>query len=1298
MKNKKLLIVLSIIAAILICATVFVASAALSNDKAMTIMNAIVNGEDYSENNDLNGDKKVDVLDAILAIKDGYLEEPLLDTLTLDGGYSLSFVPSKSAYTVTLPAGRPRVPMVSATADSNYTVDIQQATLADSDTKGVAKISVSDGAKTNTYTINFVRPEVTDTVVLQYEDRYTFVPDYTLGTDEAFTFVSSDSTVVSVDENGQIVAKAVSSTPVTVTEKVGETEVDTLTVSEIHKAQVNLFLVTGQSNAQGCYDFDTSNANNITAEDQIKAVDMPEKQGTVYSYDVYPREADNPEAYAVKGTLYDMAVIPRQGFASALGKTYYNLSGEKVVFLQSAYSGSPIERWLDPDDHPSLAEADTNHYDATQTGYTALMAILTSDKYEIRTTANFWLQGETCMSSVWDYNGGTSGKGDWKSPGADDTLFTDEDYSNMFLKVHKQMQDDFGIETNNILLVRAHGSVVPNKDTNIKAAINNVRAAQYSLANTYDDITIVSRLSDWVVPYNTKYIGTPYEPYNGMMGVKNVHYNQIGHNANGVIAAENYFKNRDAETDSAATSVEIINTDGIERLSDGTTFTIEVGDTKRLAAFALPEHSLSDVEWTSSDPNVAKVSTFGLITVLSEGNATITATAESGVKATVKVVGVARTAETIHYRWDFNGNLSSSADANDLRLSDLATKNIAGGNYKFENGKLVVASSVAALNRPDFTMTFPVTVSSDLDWSIEWKAKFTNNSVFLGVDESPVSIGGKNKYPSHIYSVYKVTAANDTWPVAYPLRFNDSQGNEHFLSYTSAYGEMNKSLNTWKLEYKKQTGKLTLYVKINEVWTFVNAIEPGVFEATYNNVLGRYHSNGLANFTGEMDYIDIKVAPATFTEEAHYKWEFNDKYLESEYDSNQLTPTELSVTNSATASISGGKITINSSNQLKRMNYSLAETIVISRDYDWSIEWKASFLGGSLLLGNANGSSKGNLYNAFGTGVDGYNFGLRLNDDGGRYVTIPFASTLNEAKSLNNAENTWILEYISSTNTMSLKLYDSGSGTWTVIGTANPTTGQFQKATFTGLFGRFNEAGLVNFYGTMDYIEVKTMRSYKHTDVEYDWQFTDLTSSADQNTLTPTADSNYTLPDGIYTTTSRAGELMLENAITVDSTSSWTIEWRSNFADGKSSNSLFGTENCTNSAGKTGNSIYLAPGTYKDDFKSPVRISFGNTKDLFLEYVKGATNATPAKNLANAWNTWRLKYDKDTRTLSLELYDETNSTWNICDSAQPGGFSMTFTAIFGDFGSQTGGNNLVNMHGMVDYVKVNFVEREMLTK
>ena len=70
------------------------------------------------------------------------------------------------------------------------------------------------------------------------------------------------------------------------------------------------------------------------------------------------------------------------------------------------------------------------------------------------------------------------------------------------------------------------------------------------------------------------------------------------------------------------------------------TFTGAVGATKQITVTFEPADATDKtVTWTSSDDTKATVSNTGLITIVAEGTATITAETSNGIKETVAVTG-----------------------------------------------------------------------------------------------------------------------------------------------------------------------------------------------------------------------------------------------------------------------------------------------------------------------------------------------------------------------------------------------------------------------------------------------------------------------------------------------------------------------------------------------------------------------------------------------------------------------------------------------------------------------------------
>jgi len=223
---------------------------------------------------------------------------PELATLTLDDGYELTFDPKITVYEVNIPAGRPRVPRIAATAaDEGAEVTLYQAVFPEGVTEAIAKVEVEWGDLLNSYIVHF-KKDASRGFHLQYDDRYTFTPAYTLREGEKFTYESSHTDVVTVDENGHIQVTAVSENPVTVTAKVNGDVKDVLTIDKTVRAPINIFLVVGQSNADGAY------STSLTM-DQVRASSTRAPVGTTYCVEGLSRVYDLSTVEAGEVTWLD---------------------------------------------------------------------------------------------------------------------------------------------------------------------------------------------------------------------------------------------------------------------------------------------------------------------------------------------------------------------------------------------------------------------------------------------------------------------------------------------------------------------------------------------------------------------------------------------------------------------------------------------------------------------------------------------------------------------------------------------------------------------------------------------------------------------------------------------------------------------------------------------------------------------------------------------------------------------------------------------------------------------------------
>lgn len=736
---------------------------------------------------------------------------PKLATLTLDDGYELTFDSETTSYEVTIPAGRPRVPRIAATAaDEGAEVTLYQAVFPEGVTEAIAKVEVEWGGLLNSYIIHF-KKDASRGFHLQYDDRYTFTPAYTLQDGEAFTFESSNADAVVVDVNGRIQVTAVSADPVTVTAKVNGEAKDTLTIDKTVRAPLNIFLVVGQSNADGAYS--TSIPMQEVRESSTRA-----PEGTTYCMEGM-------------GKAYDLS-MGRKGFASPLAARWYELTGEKSLMIQTAVSGTPIERW----------EPDGDLYKATVRVYNRVVKLYTADtsKFEILRTAYFWCQGETGQMWTWK-------NGKWDQSGKD--IMTGDVYYEKYMGMHEAFVKDMNVEIGSILLVRSIPQIASRQSLKSEYFTDLVapRVAQYTIHNTTDSsLLISSRLGE--IARSGKAPDKTAPGYNLMFG-DNVHYNQDGYNLAGKEMAETTFASICATTDRTPQKIDVLASDGYARLQDGDTITVDRKNGYQLAAIVLPLYA-KDTKLTfevTENAEKCSVDMYGKITFADDAadgdKATVVIANESGLRVTLTAVlgdvsaEEALKSKAVTYRWDFN-DLKEFNSYSDLSLSEKSPKD----GYYFEDGCIVTTG-----NRTDFKMDQPFVLSSAQDWDIEWRGKTLDNSCLFGAEFD------RNNF---VYLAYKVPQFNNSF------RLVDNAGTAGMISY-GKYVRKVAEMNTWRVEYKADTKTMTLFYLDTETNEFVTV---GSHKWTKDyvlyitNLFGRYGSDSVFFcHKGTMDYIVVNA-------------------------------------------------------------------------------------------------------------------------------------------------------------------------------------------------------------------------------------------------------------------------------------------------------------------------------------------------------------------------------------------------------------------------------------------------------
>lgn len=712
-----------------------------------------------------------------------------LTALTVDGDYTLDFASGKYSYTVSIPEGHPRVPKLTAEAASEHTVTVTQAVLPENSSGGNGYITVSDDEGNSVeYTVTFTKDAALG-FHLQYGDYYTFQPQTNT---EIARYESSAPEVISVSAAGVMHAEALSDSAVTVTAlDANDTVLETLVVSKVVKAQLNIFLITGQSNAYGTYDVPSdANKSEFTAA-QLEKTLKPEP-GTVLCTDV-------SNTGVILKDMYDLSE-GRSGFSPALGKTWYELTGEKTLMLQTAVGGSPIEAWMKPEGETRYTynNAASNFYETTKNALEHTLEKLNAADscYELNRVYAYWLQGETGMGNTYNPDKNGEGIGGWDL-GSKVHILSSEEYYNIFMKNMEYFTDEFHVEFMGVLLARATQGVssVESLELQLLTDLVPTRAAQYALHNTNGTkITLVSRVCD--IARMESYTDTTVEGY-GFMGCNNLHYNQIGHNANGVAAATNTYKLL-YETDKTATDIEIIKENGRDRFTNGETIEVSAGGTYQTAAMVLPMYTDTPVvTYEVADTTVCTIDKYGLITASEDAlgkETTVTYKCEAAnLTKTIKVkVAPVSASGTLNdsIGWTLENGVLTITGAGDTpsyaladgspfaEYAEAVTSVVVGegitrlGNHLFyymENIQSVqLPSTLIGINARAFgyctnftTLTVPESVTA-LGLSA-FKGSGVTDLYFEG--NAPTSISGTKPCEGLTYNIH-VPCSNDTWTSA----------------------------------------------------------------------------------------------------------------------------------------------------------------------------------------------------------------------------------------------------------------------------------------------------------------------------------------------------------------------------------------------------------------------------------------------------------------------------------------------------------------------------------------------------
>ncbi len=459
-----------------------------------------------------------------------------------DGTPPVKLEPNVFSYTVKIPSGHPVVPKISVEPSAETDVTYYQAVIPADDMRGTGRVILKNESGSVCYSVVFEKDPSLG-LVYQFDDRIDFsVPG------EGVTYESNDTSIATVDSHGIVSIVGISNEGVIVTAKRESEVISELIVDKTAKAPVNVFFVTGQSNAEGTMG---------TARDSVKP-----RAGTAYVMTNQNNSMDSLEG-------------GYPGFGSSIAEAWYNMTGEKSLMVQTAVSGSSVNLWV----------KGGAYYVRTVQKMNYIREILSGEEsgYEINRVGCFWLQGE------FDIGNHMSSK----------------EYYVKFLKMYNGFKKDLGMTFLAVIPVRCYDKdpdILPESlETGLMTDMVPVRAAQYAVQSTYDDIFFVTRLSESATVAN------------GMMSPDNLHYCQSGYNKLGHDIADNLFRYLCGFGTDCETSLQVLGYDGRTYCVDGDTLMLSPLQTVQIVGVILPFYAQNKlISYKSSDGSVT-VDEFGLI-------------------------------------------------------------------------------------------------------------------------------------------------------------------------------------------------------------------------------------------------------------------------------------------------------------------------------------------------------------------------------------------------------------------------------------------------------------------------------------------------------------------------------------------------------------------------------------------------------------------------------------------------------------------------------------------------------------
>ena len=395
----------------------------------------------------------------------------------------------------------------------------------------------------------------------------------------------------------------------------------------VKPAKLTLMYVAGQSNAEGL----CSNNTGYRLDESVAC-----KEGTVYSTYAptnsrstsvtgisFPNYCtkNNSEDFVAGSLTEDKSIsgkrlsypldalttdgLGKTGPDSGLAYKWNELTGDKVWIINTAWSGTSINKWV-----PGGKYYERTMAVARQVQKTYLSEI-EAGHYTAGNTLLFWLQGEADKSK------------------------TAEWYYDSFATMYEAMQQNLQPDGFGIIMVRSDEGTRNNADD---ISMSGPRIAHYAAGSSEgpEKVYIVSNVNEqWVTDTQTrKYFSAAYPEghlsypmHNGSSSLpgsvsqvhNDIHYSQIGHNENGITAADGMYAAIYA-TDSAD-DLEIVwkNREGKQI----TTLVVDKGENETAVPVASPSYYSKKVQYYVEGEAVTFDVKNGTVSAEKKGTATI---------------------------------------------------------------------------------------------------------------------------------------------------------------------------------------------------------------------------------------------------------------------------------------------------------------------------------------------------------------------------------------------------------------------------------------------------------------------------------------------------------------------------------------------------------------------------------------------------------------------------------------------------------------------------------------------------